>query len=164
MTRDGGSLSSALASTLAARRCWIAEAAAARGYYGIAGIDAFCFVGPEGQPGAAADRRAECALYDGDGGGWAVAAAQQAGLVPAGAWAFLLKAPQGGLSDRIGCVSPCERGRRCSGRRRRASWIASVLSRKVFTNWAADAPCLEKVLLHGWGPGRDSFFRRGVEK
>lgn len=109
---DDPATADALSSALLRAALPIAEAAAARGYYGIAGIDAFTFVGPEGRPVLRPIVELNARFTTGTVAVGLLRRAQQAGLVPsgAGAWAFLLKAPRGGLSERIGCVSPCERG------------------------------------------------------
>ena len=94
----------------------LGQAAAQRGYFGIAGIDAFVFVGPDGRPVLRPVVELNARFTTGTVALGLVRRAQQAGLAPPlpFAWAFLLKTPPppalARASGRVRCISPLPRG------------------------------------------------------
>lgn len=105
----------AIESALTAGAEKLAAAAAARGFYGIAGIDAFTFVGPEGRPVLRPIVELNARFTTGTIAVGLLRRAQQAGLIDQypqrpQAWAFLLKAPRGPLPASVRCLCPLPRG------------------------------------------------------
>lgn len=94
----------------------IGQAAAARGYVGIAGIDAFVFRGPAGVPVLRPVVELNARFTTGTVALGLVRRVQQADRCPQGAsaWAFLLKTPPKealvAAADRVACISPLPRG------------------------------------------------------
>jgi hypothetical protein len=99
--------------TTAAQR--LGAAAAAQGFYGIAGIDAFCFVGPDGQPVLRPVVELNARFTTGTVAAGLLRRAEQAGRIAAQRrqplyWALLLKAPQPPLPPSVSWLCPLPRG------------------------------------------------------
>jgi len=94
----------------------LGQGALQHGYVGIAGIDAFVFSGPNGQPVLRPIVELNARFTTGTVAVGLVRRAQQAGQCPPPpfAWTFLLKAPspaeRAAAGDRVRCICPLPRG------------------------------------------------------